>query len=164
MKQMRQELKIKILALADIKPYENNPRRNDNAVDAVANSIREFGFNVPIIIDSGNVIVAGHTRYKAAQKLGLESVPCIVTDDLTPEQVKAFRLADNRVGELSGWNYYLRDKELDELIACGYDMERFGFIPPQEIELNPEVPNIERGNKQDGHTVTCPKCGRSFEK
>ena len=83
---------VKNFQLADLKPYEKNPRKNDNAVGALAKSIERFGFKVPIVIDADNVIVCGHTRYKAAQKLKLESVPCIVADDLTPEQVKAFSL------------------------------------------------------------------------
>ena len=89
-------MEILNLKLEEIKPYEKNPRNNDNAVDAVANSIREFGFKVPIIIDKDNVIVAGHTRYKASLKLGLKTVPCIKADDLNEEQIRAFRLADNK--------------------------------------------------------------------
>lgn len=81
----------------DLKPYERNPRRNEEAVKYVKASIQEFGFKVPIVIDADGVIVAGHTRLKAAKELGMEEVPCIVADDLTPEQVKAFRLADNQV-------------------------------------------------------------------
>lgn len=110
-----------------LKPYDQNPRINDNAVDAVAASIKEFGFKVPIVIDSAGVIVAGHTRHKAAQKLGLQKVPCIVADDLTPEQVKAFRLADNKVGELATWNTELEFLELSELDKIGIDMSLFGF-------------------------------------
>lgn len=87
--------------LGEIKPYENNPRKNDDAVDAVAASIKEFGFKVPIVIDSNGVIVAGHTRYKAAKKLKLKTVPCIEANDLTDDQIKAFRLADNKVSELA---------------------------------------------------------------
>ena len=90
--------------VSELKEYENNPRENNHAVEAVANSIREFGFKVPIIVDENNIIIAGHTRYKAAISLGLEEVPCIVASDLTPEQVKAFRLADNKVGELATWD------------------------------------------------------------
>lgn len=96
-------MKIVEKQIDSITPYENNPRNNDNAVDAVAASIKEFGFRVPIVIDGSGVIVAGHTRHKAAQKLGLQKVPCIIADDLTPEQVKAFRLADNKVAELATW-------------------------------------------------------------
>lgn len=92
---------VKNFPLTDLKPYEKNPRKNDNAVNAVANSIKQFGFKVPIVIDADNVIICGDTRYKAAQKLGLESVPCVVADDLTPEQIKAFRLVDNKTAELS---------------------------------------------------------------
>lgn len=89
------------IAVNELREYKNNPRNNDGAVEAVAASIREFGFKVPVIIDSKMVIVAGHTRVKAAKSIGIETVPCIIADDLTPEQIKAFRLADNKVSELS---------------------------------------------------------------
>lgn len=105
----------------DIKPYGKNPRKNNEAVTYVANSIREFGFNVPIIIDSNGVIVAGHTRYKSAKKLGLKEVPCIIADDLTDEQIKAFRLADNKVSEKSEWDFELLDVELEDILSI--DME-----------------------------------------
>ena len=110
-------------------PYSNNPRNNDSAVDAVAASIKEFGFKVPIIVDSDNVIVAGHTRLKAALKLGLEKVPCIKADDLSPEQLKAFRLADNKVGELATWDFDKLEQELDELdsLDLDFEMSDFGF-------------------------------------
>lgn len=108
-----------------LKPYKNNPRNNDNAVSAVANSIREFGFKVPIVIDSDHVIVAGHTRLKAAQTLGLSTVPCVVADDLTGEQIKAFRLADNKVSELADWDIDLLTNELELLESI--DMSDFGF-------------------------------------
>ena len=94
-------MQVKEIKIEELVPYANNPRHNDGAVEAVANSIREFGFKVPIVIDKDNVIVAGHTRLKAAEKLGLEKVPCIVADDLTPEQINAFRLADNKTAELA---------------------------------------------------------------
>ena len=118
---------VQIIPLDDIKPYEKNPRKNDQAVDAVAKSIEQFGFKVPIVIDADNVIVAGHTRYKAAQKLHLEFVPCIVADDLTPAQVKAFRLADNKVSELAAWDDALLLDELDGLDLFNFDMADFGF-------------------------------------
>ena len=86
-------------------PYEKNPRKNDDAVKYVAESIQQFGFKVPIVIDTNGVIIAGHTRYKASKKLGLKEVPCIIADDLTEEQIKAYRLADNKVSELSEWVY-----------------------------------------------------------
>ena len=131
--------------LDDIKPYENNPRNNDNEVDAVANSIREFGFKVPIVVDSDGVIVAGHTRYKAAKKLGLKTVPCIVADDLNEEQINAFRLADNRVGELATWDLDTLKVELDnigeiDLSGMGFDLNddkpAEDIIEPTEKEIN----------------------------
>lgn len=111
--------------LDDIKMYENNPRKNDDAVEGVANSIKEFGFKVPIIIDKDGVIVAGHTRYKASKKLGLTEVPCIIADDLNEEQIKAFRLADNKTNEKASWDLDLLGEELKSIIDL--DMTDFGF-------------------------------------
>ena len=110
-------------------PYANNPRENDGAVDAVAASIKEFGFKVPVIIDKDNIIVAGHTRIKAAGKLGIDKVPCIIADDLSEEQIKAFRLADNKVGELAQWDFSKLEEELKELSEMDLDfqMDEFGF-------------------------------------
>ena len=119
----------------EIIPYENNPRNNDEAVDYVAKSIQEFGFKVPIVIDKNNVIVTGHTRLKASKKLGLEEVPCILADDLTDEQIKAFRLADNKVSEYATWNDELLDIELDDL---DIDMSDFGF----DIDMDEEETEI----------------------
>lgn len=112
-------------SIDDLIPYKNNPRNNDGAVEAVAASIRAFGFKVPIIADKNNVIVAGHTRFEAAKKLGLETVPVIVADDLTDEQVEAFRLADNKTAELAGWDYQLLSQELAEIHSI--NMSDFGF-------------------------------------
>ena len=132
--------------LDEIKPYENNPRHNDNAVDAVAASIREFGFKVPLVIDRDGVIVAGHTRLKAAKKLGLDKVPCFIADDLTDEQVRAFRLADNKVGELATWDLDTLKVELDnigeiDLSDMGFDLNdddkpAEDIIEPTEKEIN----------------------------
>jgi ParB/RepB/Spo0J family partition protein len=106
------------MPLSDLVPYENNPRINDHAVDAVASSIREFGFKVPIIVDKENVIVAGHTRLKAALRLGLDTVPVIIADDLTPEQVKAFRLADNKTAEMAYFDIGKLQIELAGILNC----------------------------------------------
>lgn len=128
------EMKIK-----DLKPYENNPRHNDQAVEAVAASIKEFGFKVPIIVDRDNIIVAGHTRLKAAEKLGLEKVPVIIADDLTEEQIKAFRLADNKVGELAEWDFVKLEQELANI---DIDMSQFNFDLKElakEFDKNKEV-------------------------
>jgi DNA modification methylase len=120
-------MKIELRKLADIKPYPGNPRDNDAAVDAVAKSIKEFGFRQPIVVDTEMVIVAGHTRYKAALKLGLEKVPVHIAKDLTPEQIKAYRIADNKVAEASTWNFDLLPLELADLQKANYDLGLLGF-------------------------------------
>ena len=122
--------------IKDIKPYEKNPRKNDSAVDAVASSIEQFGFKVPVVIDKDNVIVCGHTRYKAAKKLGLEKVPCVIADDLTEEQIKAYRLADNKVSELAEWDIDLLGEELDGIFDI--DMSDFGFDLTEEQDAQTE--------------------------
>ena len=151
-------MQIKEIDIKDIHPYEKNPRRNDDAVDKVAESIKQFGFKVPIVIDKDNIIVAGHTRYKAAQKLGLEAVPCIVADDLTDQQVKAFRLADNKVSEFAEWDMDLLDDELDDIFDI--DMSFFGFddiedetegvLTDEKYTTKTDVPHYEiTGEKPD---------------
>lgn len=137
------KLKVEYRNIADLNPYENNPRLNDGAVDAVAASIKEFGFKVPIVVDSDGVIVTGHTRLKAAKKLGLDSVPVIVADDLTPEQVKAFRLADNKTGELAQWDLDKLDIELDGIDEI--DMGDFGFDMNLEVEDDDVEPIDDEG-------------------
>lgn len=118
-------MEIVIKKIAELTPYAKNPRKNDDAVEYVANSIKEFGFKVPVVIDSEGVIVAGHTRVKAAEKLKLDEVPCIIADDLTEEQIKAFRLADNKVSEVANWDCALLDEELQDINDI--DMSIFGF-------------------------------------
>jgi DNA modification methylase len=120
-------MKIVVKKLVDIRPYEKNPRLNDAAVDAVAASIREFGFRQPIVVDADGVIVCGHTRWKAATKLGLERVPVHVATDLTPEQARAYRIADNKSAEASDWDYDLLPIELGELQAADFDLSLIGF-------------------------------------
>lgn len=127
------EMKIEYIPLDKINPYENNPRINDDAVKYVANSIKEFGFKVPIIIDENNVIVAGHTRLKAAKKLGFEKVPCIRADDLTENQIKAFRLADNKVGEIATWDFNSLAVELANIENI--NMSNFNFEP---LDVSPD--------------------------
>ena len=118
--------------LSWLKPYANNPRDNESAVEPVANSIKEFGFKVPIVATADGEIINGHTRFKASKLLGLEKVPVIIADDLTDEQIKAFRLADNKTGEIADWNESLLIKELEELDDLDYDMGQFGF----ELDLD----------------------------
>ena len=117
-------MEIVNVKLKDIKPYENNPRFNDDAVDDVAKSIKEFGFKVPMVLDKDNVIVCGHTRFKAAQKLKLIEVPCIIAKDLKPKQIKAFRLADNKVSDFSIFDNKKLLEELKGLedIYTGFDI------------------------------------------
>lgn len=139
-------MRIENIATQELIPYENNPRDNDGAVGYVANSIREFGFKVPIIVDKNNVIVAGHTRLKAAKKLGLEKVPCIRAGDLTDDQIKAFRIADNSVGEASRWNM---EKLAVEIENISIDMDSFGVadldIPSEIMDVD-----IDGGDLDDG--------------
>ena len=127
---------VKELKTAELKEYANNPRNNESAVDKVAASIKQFGFKVPIVVDADSVIVAGHTRLKAAKKLGLENVPCIIADDLTPEQIKAYRLADNKTAEYSEWDFDKLEMELAALNELDFDMEQFGF---EELTTNDDL-------------------------
>nr|DAW09818.1 MAG TPA: adenine specific DNA methyltransferase [Caudoviricetes sp.] len=150
--------------IEEIKEYENNPRNNDNAVEYVARSIKDFGFKIPIIVDKNNVIVAGHTRYKAAKELNLTEVPCIVADDLTDEQIKAFRLVDNKSAELAEWNLELLNIELENIHDI--DMNLYNFELSElldnvieddyEIEL-PEEPKTKHGDiyKLGNHYLMC---------
>lgn len=124
-------------SIEDIKPYENNPRINDKAVKHVKKSIKRFGFKNPIIVDSDGIIICGHTRYKASIELGLEEVPCIIADDLTEKQIKAYRLADNKTGEIAEWDIELLSLELDEL-KLDFDMQDFGFDMFQDSEISEE--------------------------
>ena len=149
-------MKIVSVKLHDLKPYENNPRLNDNAVDSVANSIKEFGFKVPLVITKDNEIVAGHTRYKASLKLGLDEVPCIIADDLSDEQIKAFRLADNKVSELAEWDFTKLEIELSEIEM---DMSLFSFedleIEEEEEETTVNTETNYNYSEQYGVIVMC---------
>lgn len=152
-------MEIREFGIDEIKPYEKNPRKNEDSVKFVANSIKEFGFKMPIVIDADNVIAAGHTRWKAAKQLGLEKVPCIKADDLSPAQIKAFRLADNKVGEFSQWDMDLLGDELKDL-GDVFDMGDFGFFDPMDddaptgddddFDVDKELENIEDPITQPG--------------
>lgn len=158
-------MEIKTMKLTDLIPYENNPRNNDGAVEYVANSINQFGFKVPIVVDKNNVIVAGHTRYLAAERLGLDEVPVIIADDLTDKQIKAYRLADNKTAERASWDFEkltdeIADIEMDfnlpdfgfgefelDVLKNGedFDEEEFDDLPAETAKVN---------NQEDGVTVT----------
>lgn len=155
-----QKLQVQYLSIDSVKPYEKNPRKNDDAVQSVVDSIREYGFRVPILIDSNHTVIAGHTRLKAAKVLGMEEIPCILASDMTAEQVRAFRIADNRLSEIASWNYDLLAQELE-----GLD---FGCLNLDFPEL--EVPDFE-GSLSTGateskgcDTIVCPKCGFEWKK
>lgn len=155
-------MKIKDVEISKLKPYANNPRKNEAAVEPVAESIKAFGFKVPVVIDKAGVIVAGHTRLEAAKRLGLDKVPCVVADDLTPEQVKAFRLADNKVSEFAEWDAVKLADELADI--SDFDMQEFGFdfgkYSGQSLNAGGEV-DIDNFSDEKFDCV-CPKCGFKF--
>ena len=151
-------MEIKNIKIDELIPYEKNPRKNDEAVKYVAESIKQFGFKVPIIIDKDNVIVAGHTRLKAAKELGLIEVPCIVADDLTEEQIKAFRLADNKVSEKAEWDFELLDEELKDILDI--NMEDLGFLSIDENIEWEDVENLDEASYEEPQhkMLECPFC------
>lgn len=174
-----------MVALTDLTPYWNNPRDNEEAVPAVMESIREFGFSVPIVVDKDNEIIAGHTRYKAAQRLGLEWVPVIIKHTWTPEMIRRFRMAENKTGEIAGWDF---DRLVQELRAVeepatmqpyfvGMDLDSLlaetsgsgGYQAPEQDKINERGRELERtfadrsDVTQSGYVdVTCPECGEDF--
>ena len=142
-------VKATVMRIEDIYPYENNPRRNAKAVDAVERSIKEFGFKNPIIVDKDHVIISGHTRRLAAIQLGLKAVPVIVSDDMTDEQVRAFRLVDNRVADLAVWDDDLLKAEMAKVIDM--DLTDYGF----DAEAVERIVQEDVGIKMH----RCPRCG-----
>lgn len=140
---------VEYLPVKELNPYENNPRNNDNAVEFVANSIKAFGFRNPIIVDRKNVIIAGHTRLKAAKSIGLETVPCIRADDLTEDQIKAFRIADNKVAEFATWDIERLNIELEEIQI---DMAEFGIDDIEE----PDIDDLEEGDGEIEDNIKTP--------
>ena len=171
-------LKIVYKKTDEIIPYENNPRFNDNAVEAVAKSIKEFGFKVPIVIAKDNVIVTGHTRHRSAKLLGLKEVPCVIAEDLTPEQIQAYRIADNKTGEIAEWNFDLLPLEIRELQEADFDLSLLGFdseeldrllnggandtvasgeTDPDAVPEKPDDPVSRRGEiyRLGGHLLMC---------
>lgn len=157
-------MEIKTLKIGDIHPYEKNPRKNDKSVAAVARSIEEFGWQQPIVVDINHEIICGHTRYKAAKKLGMKEVPCVIAENLTEEQIKAYRLADNKVSESSEWDLPLLSEELADIIDI--DMSEFGFsfeepepdeVIEDEVPAVPKEPVSKRGQiyKLGDHRLMC---------
>ena len=134
-------MKVEEWNIEEVKPYDNNPRNNEGAVDATANSIKEFGWQQPIVVDKNGVIIVGHTRLKAAKKLKLKQVPVTIAENLTDEQVKAYRLADNKTGELADWDVDMLDDELNDILNI--DMEDFGFEELDESDYQPKDENTD---------------------
>lgn len=139
-------MEIVTKSIHELIPYDKNARKNDKAVPLVAKSIEQFGFKVPIVIDRNNVIVCGHTRYKAAHALGIEEVPCIVADDLTDQQIKAYRLADNKVAEVSKWDKGILSLEMNEIFD--FDMSDFGFEIADPVDTV-EVELLQKENERE---------------
>ncbi|EHL20306.1 hypothetical protein HMPREF9628_00151 [Peptoanaerobacter stomatis] len=157
-------IKIIYKKVDELIPYINNPRENENAVDYVASSIKNFGFKVPIVIDKQNEIIAGHTRLLAAKKLNLEKVPCIVADELSDVQIKAYRLADNKVSEFAKWDFERLNLELEEISLgdINLDMQNFGFNIIKNDKLDVEDEDFSTGEKTNKKekVIQCPHCGK----
>lgn len=163
------KLKIEYIDIEKLIPYINNPRINDEAVDVVAASIKEFGFKNPILIDKENVIIAGHTRLKAAKKLGLKEVPVIRVEDLTDRQIKAFRIADNKTTEFAEWDMELLELELEELedMFTGFSEEEKEVIfNANDVDIDSFFETTEETNKkkeEEEKEIQCPHCGMYFK-
>ena len=183
------DIRLEYVTPESLIPYVKNPRKNDAAVEPVAKSIKEFGFKIPILVDekhNKNEIIAGHTRLKAALLLGLERVPVIFTDDLTPEQIKAFRIADNKSGEWAEWDISLLTEEISDLSETGFDIDLTGF---SDIEVSNLLPDFNDNSSSDHsiygagsggipseepeydesiadgiEMIKCPHCGKEFPK
>ena len=154
---MRNVMKIETINIEKLIPYARNPRNNDNAVDEVASSIKEFGFRQPIVVDTDMVIVAGHTRYLACKKLDIKTVPIHIADSLSPNQIKAFRIADNRVNQNSTWDYDLLKLEFDDLpdvdkLLTGFSQEEMNSIL-NGWESDIDLPSVD-GDVMEGINQT----------
>lgn len=159
------KIQIEMIPLKQLVPYQNNPRKNDSAVEYVKNSIVRFGFKVPVVVDANNMIVCGHTRYKAAVKLNIRDVPCVRADDLTEDQIRAFRLADNKVAEKSSWDLDRLEQELDMLPDI--DMSEFGFNVGGDEDTEERLSDgveLATDSFEKGYRYECPNCGLRFDK
>lgn len=154
--------------IGKVTPYDRNPRQNDGGVEAVAKSLREFGWRQPVVVDSAGVVVVGHTRLKAARSLGMTEIPVHVAAELTPEQARAYRIADNQTSNLSAWDQELLRLEAVDLDALGFDLDLLGFGPKELAEVLNLGMNIEPGSIDDQSRLDqksptiCPECGHKW--
>lgn len=153
-------MKVHEIPVSRLKEYENNARKNDKAVELVAESIQRYGFKVPIVVDNEDVIICGHARVKAAKKLGMETIPAVIAEDLTEEQVKAFRLADNKTAELSSWDFDRLEAELDE-IGEDWLTELFRSKRYEDIEVFDGEISLDSFDDEE-FEYECPECGFRF--
>ena len=160
------KLKVQMVPIENLHPYEHNPRNNEDAVDPVAASIREFGFKVPIIVDQSMTIAAGHTRYLAAKKLGLTEVPVIMAEDLSSEQIQAYRIVDNKTQEQAKWDYRKLDEELEKIENIDMSLFRFGDIGDFEPGEGLREQDLDDGGEvsidefeDENFNCECPVCG-----
>ena len=142
-------MQIQQLNAEDIKPYNKNPRKNDDAVNVVAKSLEEFGFQQPLVLDENNVIVVGHTRFRAAKKIGLATVPCVIAKGLTSEQINAYRIMDNKSAEYASWHDGLLVQEMTSLLEADYDLDLTGF---SSLELKDLGFDLDLGFVEEGLT------------
>lgn len=163
-------MKVKLVQIEKVIPYARNPRKNQGAIGKVAGSIKEFGWQQPIVVDSEMVVIAGHTRLAAAQSLSMDKVPIVVAENLSPSQVKAYRLADNRVSQEAEWDDELLSLELQDLLEKNYNLDLLGFNEDEIENLNDNI-NFEAGSeidqgrldKLEPKIVKCPHCGENFD-
>ena len=162
-------MKIELVDISSIKPYENNPRKlSEKAIEKVALSLKEYGFRQPIVVDKDNIIVAGHTRFRASKKLGLTQVPVSIIDNLTPEQINAYRIADNRVSEDNQWDFPLLNLEIEDLKKDKFDLPILGFTE-EELKKFMSVDTFNPTDKDDQSQIDeasekCETCGQKLPK
>ena len=151
-------MKITEVGIEKLNAYANNPRKNAKAVPALMESIKEFGVQMPIVINDDNVVICGHTTLEAVKRLGMKTIPCVIADDLTEEQQKAFRLVDNKVAEASQWDFDKLEAEMSKILDI--DMDRFGFADDEmdtQFQDNTELDADSFGDEEFAHE--CPECG-----
>lgn len=156
------KLRIDYIPIDKIKPYEKNPRLNADAVPYIVSSIKEFDFQNPLLLDKNLVVICGHTRLLAAKELGMTELPCIIAKDMSPEKAKAFRLAENSLNALSGWDFDLLQDELGELKEFGFDMEDFGFIDYDAIDDMPVAPDDARTQEREAQVEYVEDAGQGI--